>query len=288
MTRSMTAYARRETKQAWGSLVWELRSVNHRYLEPQLRLPEAFREIEPALREIIRKHLSRGKVECFLRYDLVVNQEGELSINEPLAKNIAKACRQIERLFPNVTPVAPLSVLEWPGVMQQQEVDLTSIHQTALAEFEQTVVSLNETRSREGLELKQFILKRLTQIEQEVSSVRAMMPALIKIQREKIVQRLEEAKVEIDSNRLEQELVLMAQKADVDEEMDRLATHITEVRRVLDVKEAVGRRLDFLMQELNREANTLASKSINADTTQCAVNLKVFIEQMREQVQNIE
>ncbi|WP_163831232.1 YicC/YloC family endoribonuclease [Spartinivicinus ruber] len=288
MTRSMTAYARRETKQAWGSLIWELRSVNHRYLEPQFRLPEAFREIEPALRETTRKHLSRGKVECFLRYNLLAEQESELVINESLAKNIAKACGQIEQLFPNVTPVAPLSVLEWPGVLQQQEVDLTDILQTAVVEFEKTVIELNETRNREGLELKEFILKRLAQIEQEVSTVRSMMPTLLKLQRDKIVQRLAEAKVEIDPNRLEQELVLMAQKADVDEEMDRLATHITEVRRVLDVKDAVGRRLDFLMQELNREANTLASKSISAETTQCAVNLKVYIEQMREQVQNIE
>ena len=288
MTRSMTAYARRETKQAWGTLVWELRSVNHRYLEPQFRLPEAFREIESPLREITRKHLSRGKVECALRYDLVVGQEGELSINEPIAKNLAQACQQIERLFPNVTPVAPLSVLEWPGVLQQQGLDFTDIHQTAVEEFEQCIIDLNAARSREGQELQQFILKRLEQVEQETNTVRSMMPSLLKLQREKILQRLEDAKVEVDSNRLEQELVLMAQKADVDEEMDRIGTHITEVQRVLSTKGAIGRRLDFLMQELNREANTLASKSINAESTQCAVNLKVLIEQMREQVQNIE
>lgn len=288
MTRSMTAYARRETKQVWGSLVWELRSVNHRYLEPQFRLPEAFREIESPLREIIRKHLSRGKVECALRYDLIAGQEDDFTINESLTKSLSQACQQIERLFPNVTPVAPLSVLEWPGVLQQQAIDFSSIHQTAIAEFEQSIVDLNEARAREGQELQQFILKRLEQVDQEATSVRSMMPALLKLQREKIVQRLEDAKVEVDSNRLEQELVLMAQKADVDEEVDRIATHITEVRRVLGIEGAVGRRLDFLMQELNREANTLASKSINAEATQCAVNLKVLIEQMREQVQNIE
>ena len=288
MTASMTAFARVETSHEWGSLVWEIRSVNHRYLEPHFRLPETMREIESRLREMLRRNLNRGKVECSLRVMPLDNAQS-LSLNTAVLADLNTALEQIKQHIDRVAKTSPMDILRWPGVLKQDETDIKEIQLNALQAFEQALDQIRETRAREGAELKQFILQRIDGVEEEAGKVRQQMPTLLQAQREKIVQRLEDARVETDPNRLEQELVFLAQKADVDEELDRLTTHVTEVRRVLNSDSgAIGRRLDFLMQELNREANTLSSKAIDAGTTQSAVNLKVLIEQMREQVQNIE
>lgn len=287
MTFSMTAFARTQIEEDWGSLVWEIRSVNHRYLELAFRLPEQAREIEPSLREITRQQLKRGKVECILKYQLV-EQAQDLDLNDAVLTRLQKAVQTIEARFATVAPVNPLEVLQWPGVQSIQETAAAVIHAAAVKGFHQAVAQLSAMRQREGAELKAFITTRLDKMDQEVARLHTLLPEILHNQREKILARLAQARLELDPERLEQEMVLMAQKMDVDEELDRLETHIAEVRRTLDAGGAVGRRLDFLMQELNREANTLSSKSIHSSLTQTAVNLKVFIEQMREQVQNIE
>ena len=288
MTRSMTAFARQQSEQHWGTLIWELRSVNHRYLEPNLRLPESFRELEGPLRDRLRKRLARGKVECTLRFHPAEQSDEQLSVNHALANQIRDAAQQITDLLANPAPINPLELLRWPGVLQQTELDLKALQQHALQLFDEAIKELIDNRQREGQELAALINQRLEGIDAVVTQVRAKLPEILEKQRQNILNRLADARVELDPNRVEQEIVMLAQKADVDEELDRLDTHVTEVRRVLSQKEAIGRRLDFLMQELNREANTLSSKSIVAETTQCAVELKVLIEQMREQIQNIE
>ncbi|MGB1271207.1 MAG: YicC/YloC family endoribonuclease [Endozoicomonas sp.] len=290
MTFSMTAFARVQVQEDWGSLVWEIRSVNHRYLEPHFRLPEPIREIEPALREAIRSQLKRGKVECTLRYQLTENEQ-ELKLNRALLETLKSAVDEVERLFDRTSAVNPLEIFQWPGVQTSEEMEVEVVHKAALQGFKAAIKQLSDMRLREGRELEKFIESRLQSLEAEVVSLRKVLPEILDSQRRKILERLEEAKQELNPERLEQEMVILAQKMDVDEELDRLDTHVGEVRRTLSsVKKqgAIGRRLDFLMQELNREANTLSSKSINAGLTQSAVNLKVLIEQMREQVQNIE
>lgn len=289
MPRSMTGFARREAKRSWGTLVWEIRSVNHRYLEPSFRLPEDFREIEPHLRDAMRKALQRGKVEASLNVHWEQEGESELGVNLAKVAQLTKAAQQINGLLGEVAaPVNALEILRWPGVIQKQELDRDDMHQAALELFNSALEGLIEHRSREGAELEQLIVNRLDSVSAQVVKVRARMPEILAAQREKLQTKLANLQVELDPERLEQEIVLLAQKADVDEELDRLDTHVIEVKRSLKQTDSLGRRLDFLMQELNREANTLSSKSIVSDTTQAAVELKVLIEQMREQVQNIE
>ena len=290
MTSSMTAFARVQVQEDWGSLVWEIRSVNHRYLEPHFRLPEQMREIEPGLREILRKQLSRGKIECGLRYQLAESEQ-ELNLNLSMLEKLKAALLEVNNQLSTdvaVNPVNPLDVLQWPGVQATEETEMAVVHKAALKAFGDAIAELKGMRQREGAELEKFINARLDGIVEEVSNLRRVLPEILDAQRQKILDRLEEAKAELNPERLEQEMVILAQKMDVDEELDRLGTHVSEVRRTLSGKGAIGRRLDFLMQELNREANTLSSKSINAGLTQTAVNLKVLIEQMREQIQNIE
>jgi len=287
MTRSMTAFARQESQQSWGSLTWELRSVNHRYLEPHLRLPELFRELEGPLREKLRKTLSRGKVECTLRFVPEARQQ-TLTVNEDYVSQLIAAADQVQQLLPESKALDPLDVLRWPGVLKDTELDMDEVKQCALDTFADALQDLVKGREREGVELAGLIEQRLAAISEIVAEVRERMPQILQAQRDNLANRLAELKVELEEGRLEQEITILAQKADVDEEMDRLDTHVQEVRRILKQKGAIGRRLDFLMQELNREANTLSSKSVVADTTQNAVELKVLIEQMREQIQNIE
>jgi uncharacterized protein (TIGR00255 family) len=289
MTRSMTAFARQEAEHTWGSLVWEIRSVNHRYLEPHLRLPESLRDLEGALREQLRKNLSRGKVECTLRFHPEA-QAQQLTVNTAFAQELIAAADQVAALglSGNTQPLNPLDVLRWPGVLQDAQIDMDEVKAAALTLFANALEDLISGRGREGVELSALIEQRLVAISDIVTEVRSKLPQILQAQRDNLRTRLDEFKGELDEGRLEQEMVLLAQKADVDEEMDRLNTHVQEVRRILKQKGPVGRRLDFLMQELNREANTLSSKSIVAETTQCAVELKVLIEQMREQIQNIE
>ena len=287
MTRSMTAFARQEAEFEWGSLSWEIRSVNHRYLEPHLRLPDNLRELEGSLRESLRKTLSRGKVECTLRFNPEARVK-QLVVNEEFTNQVVSAAESLQLLLSEHRAIDPLELLRWPGVLQDAKLDMDIVKAAARALFSQSLEDLLEGRKREGVELALLIEQRLDAISAIVVEVREKMPQILQAQRDNLKERLEELKVDLDEGRLEQEMALLAQKADVDEEMDRLATHVQEVRRVLKQKGPIGRRLDFLMQELNREANTLSSKSIVANTTQSAVELKVLIEQMREQIQNIE
>ncbi|WP_415899512.1 YicC/YloC family endoribonuclease [Neptuniibacter sp. QD48_11] len=287
MTRSMTAFARQEAEHEWGSLSWEIRSVNHRYLEPHLRLPENLKELEGFLREQLRKNLSRGKVECTLRFNPEAKVQ-QLVVNPAYAQEVVQAAEQIQGMLKEHQALDPLELLRWPGVLQDTKLDMDLVKKSAKDLFGTALKDLIEGRGREGVELATLINQRLDAISEIVKEVREKMPQILQNQRDNLHQRLAELKVELDEGRVEQEIALLAQKADVDEEMDRLDTHVQEVRRVLKQKGPIGRRLDFLMQELNREANTLSSKSIVASTTQCAVELKVLIEQMREQIQNIE
>ncbi|RYY02885.1 MAG: YicC family protein [Gammaproteobacteria bacterium] len=289
MPRSMTGFARREAKLPWGTAVWEIRSVNHRYLEPSFRLPEDFREIEPNLRDAMRKSLQRGKVEASLSIQWEQEGEAELGVSLSRVAQLAKAAQQINGLLgATAAPISALDILKYPGVIQKQELDRDAVQSAVLELFDSALEGLIEHRSREGNELEQLILQRLDAVSAQVVKVRARMPEILAAQREKLQIKLAALQVDLDPERLEQEIVLLAQKADVDEELDRLDTHVIEVKRSLKQTDSLGRRLDFLMQELNREANTLSSKSIVSDTTQAAVELKVLIEQMREQVQNIE
>ncbi len=287
MTRSMTAFARQEAEHPWGSLSWEIRSVNHRYLEPHLRLHENLRELEGPLRDKLRKSLSRGKVECTLRFHAEA-QNQQLTVNEDFARQVVAAAEQVAGLTGQAEPLNALELLRWPGVLQDTKLDMELVKKAALELFDQALDDLHEGRAREGAELASLIEQRLSAISDIVVDVRTKLPQILQAQRDNLKSRLAELTEDLDASRLEQEMVILAQKADVDEEMDRLNTHVQEVRRVLKQKGPIGRRLDFLMQELNREANTLSSKSIVTDTTQSAVELKVLIEQMREQIQNIE
>lgn len=287
MVHSMTAFARTEQATAHGTLSWELRSVNHRYLEPHLRLPEAFRDLEGAVREALRQGLSRGKVECTLRF--AEASEGKtLQVDRERARQVINAAEQVAALIAQPAPLNPLEVLAWPGVLAADAADPQALNAAALSLFEQALGELKAGRAREGAELGKLISERLDGILGEVEALRELVPQMLAAQRGKIQARCAEMQAELDPQRLEQEMVMLAQKSDVAEELDRLSTHVTEVRRVLRADGAAGRRLDFLMQELNREANTLGSKAFDPRSTQAAVNLKVLIEQMREQVQNIE
>ncbi len=289
MIRSMTAFARQAGQFEWGTLVWEIRSVNHRYLEPSFKLPESMRPLETALREKLRQQLSRGKIECSLRLlEQGDGESAELIINKPLAKQLVAASEAISNMVDKPAAIDPLRLLQWPGVITAAENHSDRLQQQALEVFQPALEQLIDSREREGTELRQVIEARLDSIATITAAVRKQLPDILAAQKQKLVARLQEIKAELNEDRLEQELVMLAQKADVDEELDRLQTHLGEVRRVLDKGQACGRRLDFLMQELNREANTLSSKSIVSDTTQAAVELKVLIEQMREQIQNIE
>ncbi|SIO93749.1 YicC/YloC family endoribonuclease [Vibrio spartinae] len=288
MIYSMTAYARKEVKADWGTAVWEIRSVNQRYLETYFRLPEQCRSLEPILRERFRKRLARGKVECHLRFEVNPSAAGELTINETLAKQVIDAASQVMHMTGELSRINPFQVMQWPGVMETPEHDMDTINTSLLDEFDGALTEFIESRGREGENMKALIEQRLDAISQEVTKVRAHMPEVIEWQRERLLNKFEEANVELDPGRIEQELVLMAQKSDVAEELDRLDSHVKETKNILKKGGSCGRRLDFMMQEFNRESNTLASKSINTGVTASGVELKVLIEQMREQIQNIE
>ena len=287
MVHSMTAFARVERAGTQGTLSWELRSVNHRYLEPHLRLPEAFRDLEIAVREALRQGISRGKVECTLRF-CEVNSGKPLQVDRERAAQLVAAAETVASLIKQPAALNPLEVLGWPGVLVADAADPQALNQEAIELFNEALKELKDGRDREGAELARLINDRLDAMATEVKTLRSQVPHMLAVQRQKILDRFADMQAELDPQRLEQEMVLLAQKSDVAEELDRLSTHVTEVRRVLKAGGAAGRRLDFLMQELNREANTLGSKAFDPRSTQAAVNLKVLIEQMREQVQNIE
>lgn len=288
MVASMTAFARKQAEYDWGTLVWEIRSVNHRYLEPGIRIPDTLKPIEPAVRDALRKAISRGKVDCQLRFQVRHKDSGNEELNVALVQRLASLSRQITDLGTGAAPLSAADILRWPGALQEEEIDLDTMQKDALVLLGETLGDFSAARQREGEELRQMIQQRLDAIRSIVLSVRERLPDILAKQQETTRAKLATFDIEMDPARLEQEVVLLAQKSDVDEELDRLNTHLTEVTRVLGTHEPIGRRLDFLMQELNREANTLSSKSIVAETTLNAVELKVLIEQMREQIQNIE
>jgi len=287
MTRSMTAFARQEQVFDTGTLSWELRSVNQRYLEPHIRLPDQFRDLEPTVRDHLRHSLTRGKVECNLRWHANVS-ESQLHINQDLVLQLNQAADQIAAIVGPTRQYTALELMQWPGVLQEQSSDAHLLQADALALFKRTMEEFIGHREREGEALNQLIVQRLDRIDDIVAKVAAQLPHILQTQKQNLSDKLKDLAIELDPARLEQEAVLVANKADVAEELDRLSTHVNEVRRTLNQSQAIGRRLDFLMQELNREANTLCSKSIVAETTLDAVELKVLIEQMREQIQNIE
>lgn len=289
MIKSMTAFARIERKHDFGTLTWELRSVNHRYLDIGLRLPEDLRGLDQAVREKISAKCKRGKIDCGLRYKPEPATKSEsLQVDMDAARAMVEACRQIEGFIGGGQTLRAIDVLNWPGVVRETEKDSTPIEAAAIGQLDDALDELLATREREGERTAAQLLERCDAIAALVAEVRIRRPDVLEYIRNKVETKLAEMQVNVDRERLEQELVIVAQRMDVAEELDRLETHIAEMRNVLKSSEPVGRRLDFLMQELNREANTLGSKSADAQTTRAAVDLKVLIEQMREQVQNIE
>lgn len=288
MIRSMTAYARKEINANWGNASWELRSVNQRYLETYIRLPEQFRSLEPIIRERLRSRLTRGKVECNLRFELdLSNFQQQLFLNKDLASQLIQSANWIKDQVNNGN-INIIDILRWPGVMSAKEQDLDKISIEILALLEKAIDDFIKVRESEGKSLEQLLVQRLEAITGEVTKIRNWMPEILQWQKDKLKTKMEEANIEFEPNRLEQELILTAQRIDIAEELDRLSTHVKETYAILKKNEAVGRRLDFMMQEFNRESNTIASKSINANITASAIELKVLIEQMREQIQNIE
>jgi len=288
MIKSMTAFARQPVEKEWGNGAWEIRSVNSRFLETNFRLPESFRYLEFKLREKLRKKLNRGKLDCSLRLDMNQSDNSDMSINADLASSLLKSHTALEKVSGIAQEPDLTRMLSWPGIIKKAEIDSELLEKELLESLDDAIDQLINMRAREGESIAKMIETRLTGIGEQVATVREEMPAIAQWQKDKILNRFEEVKLEFEESRIEQEMVMIAQKIDVDEELDRLDAHISEVARLVKKGGAIGRRLDFLMQELNREANTLGSKSISAKTTGASVELKVLIEQMREQIQNIE
>ena len=288
MLKSMTAFARVDENNAMGNFVWEVRSINHRYLEVSFRLIEELRSAEFEFRKMVQKMVGRGKVDCTFRLKTTATSDVDLSINEKLLDRLLQQSQALRDKMPEMGAPNPVELLSWPGVTEQIQLDQAELTKTAKLLFEQAVSAMIENRKIEGERMRVLIAQRSDQLKNLVSTVRDRRPEVMNSIRTKLMARVEEMNVEVDTNRFEQELVMIAQKLDVDEELDRLDSHLQELDSVITKKQPVGRRLDFLMQELNREANTLSSKSSDITTTQAAVDMKVNIEQMREQVQNIE
>ncbi|HEY5810010.1 MAG TPA: YicC/YloC family endoribonuclease [Povalibacter sp.] len=288
MIRSMTGFARRERQDPWGTLVCELRTVNHRYLEISLRLPDELKALDNDVRQAITAALRRGKVDANLYLKSSATDQHAIEINTVLLDQLSARMAEVRSRIDGTAAVSPLDLLRWPGVIRDAGVDAKPIQAAALELLKQALGELNDTRYREGQRTRELLVSRCTAMRTQVQNVRTRLPEISQRLRERIVERISQLGVTPDPERLEQELVLYAHKMDVDEEMERLGGHLEEVIAVLDSAEPAGRRLDFLMQELNREANTLSSKSQDVETTRAAVDMKVLIEQMREQVQNIE
>ena len=294
MVHSMTAFAREEIDADWGAAAWELRSVNHRYLDVSLRLPEELRSLDAGVRERIAARVRRGKVDGSLRIRPAAGGGAGLSLDLGLVERILDAKRKVEaagRRVPGGLPLLPptaLEVLRWPGVVEPRELDRESVGSAALRLLDRALDALVAARAREGAKLGGLVGRRCEEVEGIAARVRTALPEVQERHRARLLARLEEARVDPDPNRLAHELALFASRTDVAEELDRLDAHVAEVREALGGGSPIGRRLDFLMQELQREANTLGSKAVDPDTTRATVDLKVLIEQMREQVQNIE
>ena len=288
MTASMTAFARQQSEHDFGTLIWEIRAVNHRYLEASFRLPESLRHLEGPLRDQLRQRVQRGKVEAQLKVLSAPAADSSLNLNEGVLKQLLSSTSTVSAHFPHIQPLNPLEILRWPGLIIEREQDSKLMEEKTQALFASTLTAFQQQREREGSELQKLIEDRLAQVGAIVANLRNAMPQILLAQSDRIKTQFAELQLQVEPTRLEQEIVLIAQKADIHEELDRLDTHIKEVKHTMKQTGQVGRRLDFLMQEFNREANTICSKAIVTSTTFGAVELKVLIEQMREQIQNIE
>jgi len=288
MLNSMTGFARETADTPLGTLTCELRAVNHRYLDVQFRLPEELRPSEIEFRQQIAATVSRGKIECSVHLLRAAGGGDELTLNEELVAQLGDRLKEISTLLPQAGRLDPIAVLRWPGIVQEPEFDAEPLLAAAADLLVTTLAALRQMRSNEGARISDMLETRCAEILDIAAGVKKRMPAVMDAVRSKQRERIDNLNVDADPARLETELALIAQKLDVDEELDRLCSHVSEIRDVLGRGEAVGRRLDFLMQELNREANTLGSKSADTATTRAAVDLKVLIEQMREQIQNVE
>ncbi len=288
MIQSMTAFAREEAQGDWGSAVWELRALNARYLDLSVRMPEEFRSLEAEVRAAVGKRLQRGKVECSLRFRAATGQEGGLDADLGLARELARISREIDGLLYDPARINSMDIMRWPGVVSARPPDPGMVHKAVLDALAVGLDDLRAARACEGKKIEQMLRSRCGKILAIVDEIRTHYPELIAQLRTRLEEKLTGLIAELDAGRVEQEVVLLAGKADVAEELDRLQAHVVEVEKMLGQHKPVGRRLDFFMQELNREANTLGSKSCDLKMTQAAVDLKVLIEQMREQIQNIE
>ena len=284
----MTGFARQSADSAAGTMTWELRAVNHRYLDVQFRLPDELRPIEHTLKQQVSAVLKRGKVECTLHYRRAFDQQSEMQLNADLVSLVGTRITEIQTVLPNASSPTAIDILRWPGVITESEIDAEPLQAEAAGLLDAALGAMADMRASEGSRIGEMIESRCKDIASISASVRKRMPTVLESAHAKQRERIEKLDVDADPARLEVELALVAQKLDVDEELDRLDSHLVEIREVLTKDEPVGRRLDFLMQELNREANTLGSKSADAETTKAAVELKVLIEQMREQIQNVE
>lgn len=288
MLQSMTGFAREAAESSFGTLTCELRTVNHRYLDVQFRLPDELRPREVEFRQQIAAAIKRGKVECSLHLRRALHENEELKLNHELVRQLSARVKELSELLPETRPLDPVDMLRWPGVIQEPDIDTEPLFATAADLLATTLSALNEMRSNEGGRIAEMLKTRCAEILDIAAGVKKRMPEVLSAVRIKQRDRIDSLNLDADPARLETELALIAQKLDIDEELDRLVSHVSEIRTVLKKSEPVGRRLDFMMQELNREANTLGSKSADTETTRAAVDLKVLIEQMREQIQNVE
>ena len=287
MPRSMTAYARITEENSWGSITCELRSVNHRFLEVGFRMPDVLRESETVLRDMTRKKLTRGKIDCSVQIAFNHSDAGS-SLDLEVAQSHIEIAQAIANKLSDAAPISAIDIMQLPGVIKDASIEASQVNKAGKKAFDLALDQMLKGREREGAKLAEMVEQRLAGIESQIAIVRENLPEILQQQRTRLHEKLNELKEQMDEQRLEQEMVIIANRADVDEELDRLEAHISEIRLALKSNESIGRRLDFLMQELNREANTLGSKSISSTTTQVSVELKVLIEQMREQIQNIE
>lgn len=289
MAYSMTAYANKTVQLLNGFIArWEIRSTNHRYLEVSFKLPPLQGDLEYRLRDSLRKVVSRGKVDCFLRLEALENNKSELKIDYNLVEQLINASQKISARFPVKTDMPVLDILCMPSVMRLPETDLSVLEEPLQASFLTVLKDLTDTRKREGDKLKGYIEERLTKMHERLKSIKTRLPEIEQVNRTKFYEKINDLQVEVDKSRFDQVVANLVQKMDISEELDRLVAHLTEVERVLSEEKVMGRRLDFLMQELNRESNTIGSKAVDTLTAQDAITFKVLIEEMREQIQNIE
>jgi uncharacterized protein (TIGR00255 family) len=285
---SMTGFAAVSRDLDFGTIAVELRAVNHRYLDVQFRMPDDLRLTEGHMREMIASKLSRGKVDCRAGFTPMATLASGTELNVGVVAELTRLDKAVRERFSGVGPMSVAEVLRWPGVLTSRDTPQEELREATFALLEDALEEFQQTRLREGEKLKTMLLERVTSMEKLAKDVMPLIPQLVRAYEDKLTQKLTEALGNADDERLRQEVALFAAKIDVDEELTRLQAHLSEVRRILDKGGACGKRLDFLMQELNREANTLGSKSVSTDISRVSMELKVLIEQMREQIQNIE